>query len=224
MRILICLASIMVLMFGCAKESQKSEAVTNPNLDSSASETKVLKTRLALDTAKVNLDSISFISLKEGTYEGHFDLYNLDNTFWKSFYFGDGCCGSSIAPYSIKSDYSHLIFRVVGRTNNAYIIVADEAKNIQKLFNPIDTSFNYYTWEELILNTFAVGLYEGDTATLRSSPSYSAKVLPYDRNLIYTAVEFKDEWLKIRDENDLEGWVKWRDGKGEVLIELFFLC
>jgi hypothetical protein len=214
----------MVLMFGCTKESQNREAVTNPKMDSTVGEGIALRRKPALDTAKVDLDSISFISLKEGTYEGQFDLYNLDNTFWKSFYFGDGCCGSSIAPYSIKSDYSHLIFRVVGRTNNAYIIVADEARNIQKLFNPIDTSFNYYTWEELIFNSFAVGVYEGDTATLRSSPSYSGKVLPYDQDVRYEPVKIEGEWLKVLDENDLEGWVKWRDGKGEVLIELFFLC
>lgn len=225
MRILIYLAVIMVFTFGCTKESQNREVITNTKLDSTVNEGKALKTMPALDTAKVDLDSINFITLKEGTYEGQFDLYNLDNTFWKSFELGDTCCGPSLNPYSIKSDYGHLAFRVVGRTNNAYIIVADEKKDIQKLFKPSDPSFNYFPMGEMILNSVFIGFHEGDTATLRSGPSYSEKVLPYNENLRYEPVKIEGEWLKVKDENGLEGWMRWYNSKGEVLInyEIFSL-
>ena len=78
---------------------------------------------------------------------------------------------------------------------------------------------------EMILNSFFVGFNKGDTATLRSSPSYFGKILPYDENLRYEPVKIKGEWLKIRDENGLVGWMRWCNSKGEVLInyEIFGL-
>jgi hypothetical protein len=223
----------MALMFGCAKESQKSEvvnsakldsttvseAITIPNSDSYTTEAKALITRPDLDTAKVDLDSISFISLKEETYEGRFDLYNLDNTFWKSFELNDTCCGPFLNPYSLISDYGHLVLKVVGRTNNAYIIVADEEKHIQKLFKPSDPLFNYFTMGEMISNAALVSFQKGDTATLRSSPSYSGKKLYYDNNSTYEPIKTNGEWLKVRIENGKEGWMRWRNAKGEVLID-----
>lgn len=245
MRILICLASIMVFTFGCSKQSQNSEAVTNPKLDSaiseainypdsdisatdaitnpnsdsSASDSQALIARPDLDTAKVDLDSISFISLKKETYEGRFDLYNLDNTFWKSFELNDTCCGPFLNPYSLMSDYGHLVFKVIRRTNSAYVIVADEDKNIQKLFKPSDSSFNYFTLGEMISNAALVSFQEGDTATLRSSPSYSGRKLYYENNSTYEPIKTNGDWLKVRIENGKEGWMRWRNAKGEVLID-----
>jgi hypothetical protein len=167
------------------------------------------------------LDSINVISLKDDYSKGLIRLYNQDASLWKSFKMDDNFSDDQINPMAMEGESNILVFRVVGRSDNFYSVIVNEDNGLIKLIEPNNKFFAYETWQDHIVNAFSVEFLP-KTNPLRENPSENSRTLLFEEEQFYHPMEIKGDWLRVRDEQDKEGWIKWRNEKGELLVEIFY--
>jgi len=168
-----------------------------------------------------SIDSINVIALKEDYQKGLLQVYNEDGTIWKSFEITDNFSDDDIMPFAQKAENRVLVFRCIGRKNNYYAVVVNEDNSIIKYIKPNNPHFTYETWEQQILKVFSVD-FDPKSNPLKVEPSTGAKSLLFDEEQFYHPSEIKGEWLKVKDDDDKEGWIKWRNAKGKLIINLYY--
>lgn len=83
----------------------------------------------------------------------------------------------------------------------------------------------FQTWEEHVLNLFAVDFDQIDNP-LRKAPSGAAEQIQYEKDEFYHPNKIKGEWLQLEygpDDNVQYAWIKWRE-KDKLLIEMFYFA
>jgi hypothetical protein len=152
-----------------------------------------------------------------------FNIYNLDSTLWRKADFSPQLTdGKKIAPYMFNYDDYLVIFRCKAITGNFYKVIINEKKGTEKLIPIKQKYLEFETWQDHILkHVFAVD-FSLKTNPLRSDTTNEAKELPYDKYQYYQPVDIKGYWLKVKDENGKEGWIKWRNEKGKLLITNYY--
>ena len=183
---------------------------------------------LSIDSAKNNqestigkLDSIDIIALREDYDTGAIFLYNKDGTVWKKIEVEDNFSDSSISPFALKPEDRIMVFKVVKKTQDYYAILVNEEKNIIKYIKPNNSYFIYETWQQHILKAFSVE-FSPKTNPLRIKQFDNSKPLLFDKEQFYHPVQINGDWLKVKDDNDKVGWVKWRNKKGEIIIQIYY--
>lgn len=167
------------------------------------------------------LDSINVIRLNE-QYNGEtIELYDSNGSIWKSFEVTDELLDSAIGPYTVKEDDRILIFRVTGRKNGYYEVASGHDYKRRSYIRPHCCYFSYETWAKHILTAFAVD-FSPEKNIIRSIPSSRGQALPFDSSLFYHPVKVQGDWLKIIDDNDKEGWIRWRDKSGKMIVEIYY--
>ena len=124
-------------------------------------------------------------------------------------------------PYYLKGENRDLVFRCIGEDDKFFFVICDEIRNIEKYIQKKDTKFEHETTEKHILSVFSIGFDSITNPLLYDSNEYSKKGL-YDKNQFYYPVKIKMNWLLVRDDNDIEYWIKWKNKDGKVIIELFY--
>lgn len=212
-----------VSLFAC-HDGDKGKDQVNKTINVSAYQKSSVDKK---DTSSVEyepndrLDSINVVALKEDYSKGPIMFYNIDDTPWKTIEITDDFSDSAIAPYALKPEDRILVFRVIGRKNNAYSIVVNEERNIIKYLKPNIAYFNYETWQQHIIKAFSVD-FSPRKNHLKAAPLDTARSLPFDKEQFYHPVEIRGDWLKVKDDNNNVGWIKWRNRKGELLIQIFY--
>lgn len=138
---------------------------------------------------------------------------------------------ASDLPIAFHDNFGLLIFNVVDTFNGKYKI--SDSTPFQKIaYLPrADKRFKYESWRNHILNVFAVD-FDTISNPIKKQPTNSSERITLSESIYggytYFPVEIKNDWLKIKWENDFEkeeqtGWIKWRDGK-YLIIELFYFA
>ena len=149
-------------------------------------------------------------------------IYNKDGSEWRSVTINDSFDVSpEFSPYYLKAENSDLIFKCIKEDNNYYSIVVNEEKNTVKYIKTSDIKFQYQTIEEHIITVFSVG-FNPESNPLHNNANDMSKKDDYDVNQFYYPVKIKGNWLMVRDDNDLNHWIKWKDSEGNLIIELFY--
>ena len=182
------------------------------------------------DTAKINIllkevpkqaESIGSVSLREGYNGSKIILYNEDGSVWKSFIMTDNFEDKSIIPFALKSDDRLLVFQMYDSSDLFYVVKVDEKKNLFKFIKKADKNFIYEPWEKHILKVFSVD-FDYKLNPPKEEPFDNSKTKPYDKEQFYHPVKVKDEWLMIKDDDDKESWIKWKDNKGTLVVTLYY--
>jgi hypothetical protein len=182
------------------------------------------------DTAKINIllkevpkqaESIGSVCLREGYNGSKIILYNEDGSVWKSFIMTDNFEDKSIAPFALKSDDRLLVFQMYDSSDLFYVVKVDEKKNLFKFIKKADKNFIYEPWEKHILKVFSVD-FDYKLNPPKEEPFDNSKTKPYDKEQFYHPVKVKDEWLMIKDDDDKESWIKWKDNKGTLVVTLYY--
>lgn len=135
---------------------------------------------------------------------------------------------ASDLPIAFHDDFGLLIFNVIDTFNGKYKI--NESTPFQKIaYLPrADKRFKYESWRNHILNVFAVD-FDTISNPIKTQPTKSSERITLSESIyggyIFFPVEIKNDWLKIKWENDFEkeeqtGWINWRDGN-YLIFELF---
>ncbi|CAM3057018.1 hypothetical protein DRF59_17335 [Chryseobacterium flavum] len=175
----------------------------------------------AIQIQKKNDDG-GFVILKN-TYDHKIPvvLYNSNHSQWKSFSFNDNFNDEDIIPYAIKPDNTLLVFKNLGKENGYYKVLVNEDKNTIKYIKESDPNFKYQTIEEHILTVFSVEFNEKENP-LRLEPDAKSKTLPLNKDSFYYPVKINGNWLMVEDDNNKKFWIKWRDEKGNLIIDLYY--
>jgi hypothetical protein len=175
------------------------------------------------DTAKralQTLDTINVIALKENYQKGILQIYNEDGSIWKAFELNDNFSDNVIMPLAQKAENRVLVFRCIGRKDNFYSVIVNEEKNVVKYIKPHSPYFNYETWQQHIVKAFSVD-FDNSKNPLKEKPLNSSRSLYFNKEHFYHPVEIKGEWLKVKDDDDKQGWIRWHNEKG-LLINLYY--
>lgn len=168
------------------------------------------------------LDSINVIALNDKYENQSIELYNADGSLWKSFKITDDFkdVGLQIA---IKPDYYLLVLKCVGRKGTFYAVNVDYKKPSIKYIKAGLDYFNYEPWTKHIVKVPSVD-FNSKINPIRIEPTNNATIVPYDEEQIYQPQEVKGKWLRIIDDQEKSGWIQWIDEKGNLLVEIYYLC
>lgn len=150
------------------------------------------------------------------------NIYNRNNSIWKSFKFDDFFSDNEIDPYAIKSENNLLVFKVLKKEKGLYgIVVKEDNENLLKFIKTTDPNFEYQTLAEHILTVVFID-FDDQTNPLHEEPSDESKQLFFNKDEDYYPIKIKDDWLMIKDSNNKNYWIKWRDQNGKLIIELLY--
>ncbi|QKJ31807.1 hypothetical protein HQ865_19225 [Mucilaginibacter mali] len=154
-----------------------------------------------------------------------FNLYNIDKTLWKRIIFSaDSNSVPHVVPYALKCENFVMMFRCTAVGDGFYKVITDENKKTEKLISVREKFLVFEKWPQHILkHAFAVD-FSTSYNPLRSDTTGGAKRLRFNNNQNFHPVEIKGYWLKVKDDNEKGGWVRWRNEKGELLVTVFYLC
>lgn len=181
-------------------------------------------------------DAIGVITLNKKTYSRATKLqfFNEDGTLWYEYSFYDDDPNHNLdrakggfEPFSFHQDYFLLALKCVGEDASRYLVVVNETTRLKKYVRKHDAGFQFQTWQQHILDLFAVG-FDRSNNPLRMSPTESVQAIRLlSTDVIFHPRQIKGDWLKvswnISDKKVRYGWVKWR-GNGKLLVELFYFA
>ena len=100
------------------------------------------------------------------------------------------------------------------RANNEMTVWVDKSK------------FDFYTWENLLKNLFAIDV---DIIYEEKDIHSQAIIKPsLEENFLFTVQKVEGDWIYIRAENyhteEVKGyyWTRWKDENNKLLIRLYF--
>lgn len=175
----------------------------------------------AVKPTAIKATAVDFVRLKTDSVP-QLQLLNQDGSIWKTIVYDDYFSDSSIVPYAMKPENWLLIFRCVGQENGWYKVVVQEEKQIVKYISCKDSHFFPETQQDNIINACCVGFDEKNNP-MREKPSMQAKEVlnDPDTDALNESIRIEGDWLLIQ-KNTTQGWIKWRDEKGTLLIEIFY--
>lgn len=224
------LLSLLFLVGSCSSNTGSEKKATKPAISSVASDslsTGVNKNQTADKSASVlntkEYAGVVTINNKAQFSDGFdFKIYKEDMSLWKAVRFSPSLVSADVKPYMFNYDNYLLIFKCVGKTNDHFKIVVNESAHALKLISANEKNLIFHTWEQHILNDVFSVDFNLTQNPLREKPQGKSVSKPGDKNHIYHPTKIEGDWLKVKDDEDKEGWIKWRDEKGCLMVNLFY--
>ena len=165
-------------------------------------------------------------------------FYNGDGSLWYRFTFyydeSDGkfeYANDDFSPFAFHADYFVLALKCVRKENGRYEVIVNEETGLRKYVKADDPVLKLETWEEHILNVFAVTFNQEENPLLATPQGQAKKVAVPDA--FFHPVEVKGEWLKVKwdtaegterkEPRYGSGWIRWKRGES-LLVELFYFA
>lgn len=156
----------------------------------------------------------------------YFNIYNDGLSLWKKVKFSPELTDSfGIGPYVFNYDNYKLVFRCVEKKGDYYRIVINEKEGIVKLISSQEKNLMFQTWEQHLLSVYAVE-FNPKKNPLRKDADSIAATIPYDKEQTYMPEKIKRDWLLVKwgeEQRPKRGWIKWKDGAGNLLVEIFYV-
>jgi hypothetical protein len=187
-------------------------------------------------------NTIGLIVLNEQNYgkEDFVHFYNEDGSLWYKFTFyyddSDGkfeYANGDFRPFAFHKDYFVLALKCVGKENGRYEVIVNETTGLRKYVKADDPVLRLETWEEHILNVFAVTFNQVDNPLLDAPSGQVKKVVLSNAEPFFHPIEIKGKWLKVKwktseetkrkEPNHDSGWIRWKEGES-LLVELFYFA
>jgi hypothetical protein len=165
--------------------------------------------------------SIGVIVLNEQLVDSVIFIYNEDGTLWKQFILSDDFKDKEVKPFVIKPDDLLLVFQVYGINEQKYKVKVNENTDIFKYIKIKCKTFRFEKWENHILKAFSID-FDPETNPLRVNPDEFSKTRPFKDEQFYHPIKTLGNWLLIRDDEENEHWIKWKDGNDTLLIFLYY--
>ncbi len=164
-------------------------------------------------------------------------FYNEDGNLWNEFSLfdenDDGKVYEKIrqnidfSPFRADPDSFHFYFDWVAENKQFYKVVVNEETKLHKFVKKDDPHFKSDSWENYVLNCFAVEFDDQNNPLRKEINGQIIKNL--DKGLSFQPKEIRGNWLKVKpfdlnkvkDENNSDfGWIKWKDDN-KIVINFF---
>lgn len=131
-------------------------------------------------------------------------------------------------PKRHKLDYSLFDLAVVNRRNGWLEVVVGEQKN-ETLWLKESKLVQFKDWLQDMKEAFSVGRIRSTINPLRAKPDATAKEITFNGRDCFKVEEMKCDWIKVSLQDHcsdepkqlVSGWIRWRDEKGCLLVEIF---
>lgn len=161
-------------------------------------------------------------------------IYNEDGSLWHKFtFYGNDTLpltNDDFSPISFHQDYFVLALKCAAKSEKYFEVVVNEETGVKKYVRVDDPVLKFQTWEEHILQVFAVDFNWDENPPL-GKPGGNVKNVSFSKEVTFRPVAVEGEWLKVRwdgikqtgekNKNDNTGWVKWKKD-GFILVELYY--
>ena len=84
------------------------------------------------------------------------------------------------------------------------------------------TDFDFISWEKFLLKTTGIENISWKQNPLRKESTVTSLEVPFNDKENFIVKEVKNNWIKVKNENNEEGWIKWKE-KEKLLIEIYLL-
>jgi hypothetical protein len=183
-------------------------------------------------------DAIGLITLNKKIYSraSRLQFFNEDGSLWYEFSFYEDDADQNLnrskvdfQPFSFHPDYFVLALKCVSEDSNRFQVVVNETTGLKKFIRRYDAVFVFQTWQQHILDLFAVGV-DRSNNPLRMSPTDSVQSIRVpSTDMTFHPVRIDGNWLKVSwnvsDERKNKrvgyGWVKWKHNH-KLLVEFFY--
>ncbi|HLA10929.1 MAG TPA: hypothetical protein VJ023_10075 [Pyrinomonadaceae bacterium] len=185
-------------------------------------------------------NTIGVITLNEKTATSRaekFRFFNEDGSLWYEFSFYDDDndlkfdqAKANFRPFAFHQDYFVLALKCVGQDASRFKVVVNEKTQLIRFIRKDDLVFKFQSWEEHILDLFAVS-FDPIKNPLRIAPREPARAVRLPRDVMFHPRQVNGKWLKVSwnvtDEGKGKvkkveyGWVKWKESN-KLLIERFY--
>src|SRR5215467_9892516 len=163
-------------------------------------------------------------------------LFNEDGSIWYEFSFYDenrdhpfDPSRVDFRPFAFNLENFLLVFKCVGEDANRFEVIVNEKTGLKKFVRKNDRAFKYQTWEDHVLDQFAVDFDESNNP-LRSMLSMHARLVQAPKDVFFHPVKIERNWLRVRwDVSETEGvkstrgkkkigygWIKWKEGNNII--------
>jgi hypothetical protein len=223
---------IVVIFSVLAVGSCRSELVTNnsnaPILQNTSDSMTVTESkREPLETYDI-ANSKGLISLKGSLLR----IYNQDGSLWfEASIANEEAARASLdatedfRPFRYDTDDWSIHLNYVGHDERYYHVIVNDETGLKKFIKKDDPNFQVGTWEQYILDCFAVQ-FDPESNPLLDQPNGNAQgSIP--KQWRRDPEEIRGEWLRIGwHENDDDkqprhhGWIKWKDNN-KIIVGLF---
>jgi len=129
-------------------------------------------------------------------------------------------------PFRFNKDDAFLVMNCVGEDHRYYHVIVNEETKLKKYVKKDDPVFLLDTWQNYILDCFAVD-FDQSTNPLLDAPDGSPFSIALGGELTFRPEEIQGDWLKLQIEQgperqSVEGsaWVRWRSD-GMMILQLF---
>lgn len=230
---------LLLLIFSSCTSSATNQVAGN----NSASMSNTIPREAAGRVGEANItvgNVIGLVVLKEGFNRNDFvRIYNEDGSLWYQFtYYYDDSDGEfeyfneSFRPFAFHPDHFLLALKCVKKENGRYEVIVNEETGLRKYIREDDPVLKFETWEEHVLGVFAISFNRQENLLL-NEPEGQTKSVSFTDEMVFQPVEIRGDWLKIRwnadghtgSEARVEydyGWIRWKEGRRRLLIELFY--
>ncbi|CAN5276129.1 hypothetical protein BH10ACI1_BH10ACI1_21080 [soil metagenome] len=236
MKIRFLLIFLPVLFFiNCAKPSEtvNQNKAETPKLEITELTNK--KNESDVKQVVISIKGIKGLIVLSDKYEKSDEFirfYNEDGSLWYQFsFFYDDRDGkfeyenNNFNPFAFNPDYSRLALKLAGENATYFEVIVNEETNLKKYVKKDDKNFKFETWENHILQTFAIE-FNNEVNPLREIPNGKIKNIETANIEKFAPVEIKGEWLKVKWDvkpNSTEttpktdsGWIQWK--KADTLL------
>jgi hypothetical protein len=126
-----------------------------------------------------------------------------------------------------EPDYDILILDCLGKVNSSYKVIINDTIYLIKEKDPF---VKYETLENHLLRHYISLM---SSTPLHTEPKDEAPIIKNFIESTYVPIEIKGNWLKVKcfmdcegclENRYFEGWVKWKDENGNLLVEIFYVC
>ena len=174
------------------------------------------------DSSKV-FDTIKIRRITEGTKKGSFEIQTgkLKSKFMpyqlspgSSYEEGQSLVNSGLGPTPAR-----LVFKVVKHNDNNYEVIISEKDDLTAIVNirKDDPQNRFETWEHYLKRLASIMPLK-ERLQIFDYPG-GKQLGPADQDPSRVTVDsVKGYWIRVRADDKILGWVKWRD-KNKVLIE-----
>lgn len=157
-------------------------------------------------------------------------IYNQDGSIWYQFTnervsnevleFGN----DDLRPFRYQADEILLVFNCVGQDSLYYHVIVNEETKLKKFIRKDSEIFNFITWEEYILKSFAVSFDENKNP-LRDKPNGQVINEKISLELPFHPKEIQGNWLKIKwvekDKKESKfAWIEWKKDS-TIIVNIF---
>jgi hypothetical protein len=134
----------------------------------------------------------------------------------------------TLRPEVHKLDYGIFDLAVVNRRNGWLEVIVGEQKN-ETLWLKESKFVRFKDWLQDMKEAFSVGRVKSTVNPLRAKPDATAKEVDFKGRDCFKVKKMKGDWIKVTMQDNcgdapkqhVSGWIRWRDEKGCLMVEIF---